>query len=119
MRKGSIVLGMLLALMVLLVGSVAVQAKELIYTTSDLKQDYEILGICWGFARVETGIIADPFEGAWNKAWKDMDKRAKSMGADAVIYIYLDFENITPKQVGRLILYGTAVKFKAEETQKK
>ena len=41
-------------------------------------------------------------------------KQAADLEADAVVGIRMEFENVTRDNVGRLIIYGTAVKYTSE-----
>ncbi len=111
--KRSIVITMLLAIIVsvTLIGLVFAQGKKIIYTTLDIKQEYEIISIITGYAQVPTAVFKDPFLKAHKAAWKDFMKTAAAAKADAVVGVRMDFENITKDMVGRLIIYGTAVKF--------
>jgi len=88
--------------------------KKIIYTTLDVKQDYDIVGFVHGFAQVGSRVFGDPFEGAYEDVWKDFEDNAKKLDADAVVGIRMEFQNLTEKMVGRLILYGTAVRFRTK-----
>lgn len=111
--RRSIVITMLLAIIVsvTLIGLVFAQGKKIIYTTLDIKQKYTIITVFAGYAKVESAIFKDPFERAYKNAWKDFEKKAETVKADAVIGVRMDFENLTKDNVGRFIIYGTAVKF--------
>ena len=95
-----------------LICPVFAQQTKIIYTTLDLKQDYEIISVITGFAKVQQAVFKDPLGGAFKKAWEDLEKNARKVGADAVIGIQIDFENLTKNNAGRIVISGTAVKLK-------
>jgi len=84
---------------------------DTVYTTLDVKQDYEIVQVIAGYAQIEPAMVRDPFEVAQGKAWQQLAEQAAALDADAVVGIRMEFENLTRDTVGRLIVYGTAVKF--------
>ena len=89
----------------------AVPGADLTYTTLDVKQDYQILQVIGGYSQIESALVQDPFEVAQGNAWRDIMKQAADLEADAVVGIRMEFENISRDTVGRLIVYGTAVKY--------
>jgi len=84
--------------------------KKIIYTTLDVKQDYEIITIIGTPVDISTSF-GNPVGKAYNAAWEQFMKTAESIGADAVVGIRIEIENINSQIVGRLLMYGTAVKF--------
>ena len=56
--------------------------------------------------------FGDPMAGAYNTTWKKIEEQSKKFGADAVIGVRVDIQNITRETAGRVLIYGTAVKFK-------
>jgi len=92
----------------------AIPGADLTYTTLDVKKDYEILQVIGGFSQIQTEIAQDPFAVAQANAWRDIMKQAADLDADAVVGIRMEFENLTRDNVGRLIIYGTAVKYTEE-----
>ena len=113
--KSSANIVIFLGIVLMLMSSVFAQEKKIVYTTLDIKQDYNVISIITGFTAVETQLFKDPFEVALKNAWKDFNKKVKSSNADAVVGIRIVFENITKGNAGRLIIYGTAVKFKTDK----
>lgn len=92
----------------------AIPGADLTYTTLDVKQDYEILQVVVGFSQLQTQLAQDPMVAAQGDAWRDIMKQAADLEADAVVGIRMEFENVTRDNVGRLIIYGTAVKYTSE-----
>ena len=88
------------------------QQKKIIYTTMDLKQDYEILSVIgW----IEDVAGDKPMTNGYSAAWGKIEEQAKKLVADAVIGIHIDIERadmVGVKNIGRVLIYGTAVKFK-------
>ena len=95
-------------------GQDAEEQKNIIYTTLDVKQSYEIITIIQAPEDITTTAIGGPVIKALNRAWKEFDKIAKSLDADAVVGVRIEIENMSGSIVGRLLIYGTAVKFKDE-----
>lgn len=85
--------------------------KKIIYTTLDLKQDYEIISIVQSPDDL-TPAMSDPVKKSLKRAWDEFDKAAKALNADAVIGVRIELENMSGQMVGRILIYGTAVKFK-------
>ena len=89
------------------------EQKKIIYTTMDLKQDYEILDLVVWLETITSGSgFGDAMAGGYNTACKRIEEQAKKLGADAVIGYRVDIQNITRETAGRVLIYGTAVKFK-------
>lgn len=85
--------------------------KKVVYTTLDIKDEYEVVLLVSVFALLEPGF-GDPLDGALKSVWKDMQKQAEKLGADAVVGIRFELENLEGNNAGRLMMYGTAVKKK-------
>ena len=113
MRGTSVIVTVVLAtLMACIAGSViAKEEKTITYTTLDVKQNYEIVRVIAGYTQIETAMMRDPFDVAQQNAWAKLAEQAEGAEADAVVGIRMEFENITQNTVGRLIIYGTAVKY--------
>jgi hypothetical protein len=86
--------------------------KKIIYTTTDLKIDYEVVGILSHYQEFASFGLKDPLLGAIKKGTEEFEKKAAEAGADAVVGIRYEFANRTEKDEGRLLIYGTMVKFK-------
>lgn len=91
--------------------SEAVNEKKIVYTTLDIKQEYEIILIIAAPVDITGTFSGDPVTKAYKKAWQDFDAEAKKLNADAVVGVRVEMENMNGNIVGRLMLYGTAVKF--------
>ncbi len=95
--------------------------KKIIYTTLDVKQNYEIISIIAAPEDIRTtsGFKLGPVEKAYNSAWEKFILAAKNLEADAVVGVRIEIENMNGNIVGRLLIYGTAVKFveKNEEVE--
>jgi uncharacterized protein YbjQ (UPF0145 family) len=91
---------------------VSAEEKKIVWTTVDLKQDYEILDVITSLRTVTPGMFSDPMEGEFNKACKNLEDQAKKLNADAIIGFRVEIQNITKDTAGRVLVYGTAVKFK-------
>lgn len=90
------------------------RAFSMITTTlADLpgKRPYEVLGVVIGIAHVSMRNIHQG-SSAEEAARRQMEARAESMGADAIIDIHLQMEVIggTPTELA-IALIGTAIKF--------
>jgi hypothetical protein len=86
--------------------------KKIIYTTADLKIDYEVVGILSHYQEFASFGLKDPLLGAIKKGTEEFEKKSAEAGADAVVGIRYEFANRTEKDEGRLLIYGTVVKFK-------
>jgi hypothetical protein len=93
------------------------QQKKVIYTTLDVKQDYEIISIIAAPVDISPGF-GNPITKAYKSAWELFEANSKSSGADAVVGVRIELQNINSTVVGRLLIYGTAVKFKNTEEKK-
>lgn len=117
-------LGFLFAIVVILIttSSYAIfkddsKPSGIIYTTLDLKQDYEIISIIAAPVDITPGF-GDPVAKAYKSAWEKFEALSKSIGADAVVGVKIELQNMNGNIVGRFMLYGTAVKFKNTEEKK-
>ena len=93
------------------------QQKKIIYTTLDVKQDYEIISIIAAPVDISPGF-GNPIAKAYKSAWEQFEATSKSIGADAVVGVRIELQNMNSAVVGRLMIYGTAVKFKNTEEKK-
>ena len=96
----------------------ASKSKSIIYTTLDVKQDYEIISIIAAPVDIVGTIMGDPVAKAYKSAWEKFEAFSKSIGADAVVGVRIEIQNMNANIVGRLMIYGTAVKFKTTEEKK-
>jgi len=86
---------------------------KIIYTTADLKYEYEIIGLATHYQELSVSLsLRDPLEGAIKEGMKRFEKKVIEMGGDAVVGLRYNFANRTVKDEGRLLIYGTVVKFK-------
>ena len=86
---------------------------KIIYTTADLKYEYEIIGLATHYQELSVSLsFRDPLEGAIKEGMKRFEKKVIEMGGDAVVGLRYNFANRTVKDEGRLLIYGTVVKFK-------
>jgi len=86
---------------------------KIIYTTADLKYEYEIIGVATHYQELGVSLtFRDPLEGAIKEGMKRFEKKVIEMGGDAVVGLRYNFANRTVKDEGRLLIYGTVVKFK-------
>ena len=88
------------------------KTTPIIYTTLDVKQNYEILQVITGFAEI---IITAPstkesFLKAYSTAWANLATEANKLKANAVVGIHVEFINGSDNL--RIVAYGTAVKYK-------
>jgi len=95
--------------------AVPVSAGVTIITGEDLGRPYQIIEsypavIYQQFA--DFSIKGDPLQNAVVKGLKKLRIVAEQHGADAVIGTRIEFANRTSKDEGRVLLYGTLVKFK-------
>lgn len=117
-------LGFIFALVVILITTTSfaifkddTKPSGIIYTTLDLKQDYEIISIIAAPVDITPGF-GNPIAKAYKSAWELFEATSKSVGADAVVGVRIELQNINGNIVGRLMIYGTAVKFKNNEVKK-
>jgi len=87
-------------------------SKKITYTTTDFKYEYEIIGICTHYQEFASLSLRDPLVGALKKGMKEFEKKVIKMRGDAVVGLRYNFANRTQKDEGRLLIYGTVVKFK-------
>lgn len=87
--------------------------KKIIFTTLDVKHNYEIIQIIAApeDIRGTSGFKLGPVEKAYNSAWENFILAAKKIDADAVVGVRVEIENMNGNIVGRLLIYGTAVRF--------
>lgn len=88
--------------------------QEIIYTTADLDQKYSVIEVIFGYEDFRSALRR-PTERAYNAAWDSLKEAAEEVGADAVVGIKIQMENLTSDNVGRMLIYGTAVNFISEE----
>ncbi len=94
------------------------QQKKIIYTTLDVKQDYEIISVIAALQDIGGTVMGDPVAKAYKSAWEKFEAASKTFGADAVVGVRIELQNTSSAVVGRLMIYGTAVKFKNTEEKK-
>ena len=87
------------------------KSKAIIYTTLDLKQAYDVIQVITGYSEISTTPTKDSFLKAYMMAWNNLGTEAYNQKADAVVGIHVEFIT-TPDSYIRMIIYGTAVKFK-------
>jgi len=88
------------------------ESGKITYTTTDLVYPYEIVGIVACYQEFGTLTIKDPLERAIEKGMKKFEKRVIDKGGDAVVGLRFNFASRTSKDEGRLLIYGTVVKFR-------
>lgn len=97
-------------------------------STTDIKKDYEVLGMVRGsemkavnlgkdifafFRKIVGGNVkeySELLQDARENALEDMEAEAESMGADAVIGVRFATSTIT-SGAAEIVAYGTAIKF--------
>ena len=114
MRKSTINFYLIFLVMFMSVSLLFSQdTKKIIYTTtSDLKTDYEIMTVVTAVQEIKSSFSKDPLEVALGNVWEKFMTQAQNIGADAVIGLRYDVSYMTKDLTGKIILYGTAVKFK-------
>jgi uncharacterized protein YbjQ (UPF0145 family) len=85
---------------------------KVLMTTSDIHYEYDIVGLLTHYQEFGTFTLRDPLEGAIKKGTEEFEKKAAKMGGDAVIGLRYEFANRTEKDEGRLLIYGTVIKFR-------
>ena len=80
------------------------------YTTLDVKQNYEILQVITGYAEIATPVNQVSFLNVYTTAWAKLASEAYRLKSDAVIGIHVEFINGANEM--RIVVYGTAVKYK-------
>ncbi len=92
--------------------------KKIIYTTLDIDREYEVLSIIASpeDVRPVSGLRGrGPVERAYEAVWEKFKNAAKEIEADAVVGVRIELENINQQVVGRILIYGTAVRFLEEQ----
>ncbi len=87
-------------------------SEKVIYTTLDVKVDYDIIDMVTVYQDISTSIAKDPLDGAVKKAWEKLEDVAKKAEADAIIGIRYEISYMTKDLTGKFVIYGTAVRFK-------
>jgi uncharacterized protein YbjQ (UPF0145 family) len=89
------------------------ETKKIVYTTLDVKQNYEIIQIIAATEDIigASGLRYTAVEKAYNATWEKLMKTAETVGADAVVGVRVEMENMNSEFVGRILIYGTAVKY--------
>lgn len=87
-------------------------SKKVTYTTVDLPYEYEILGILSQQEDISGFGFKDPLVEALNKAVKNFEKKVIQLNGDAVVGVNIGFTPRTEKDTGKILLYGTVVRFK-------
>jgi len=88
------------------------ESGKITYTTTDLVYHYEIVGVVACYQEFGSLTIKDPLERAIEKGMKKFEKRVIERGGDAVVGLRFNFASRTSKDEGRLLIYGTVVKFR-------
>ncbi|MFX1514250.1 MAG: SH3 domain-containing protein [Promethearchaeota archaeon] len=88
------------------------ESGNFICTTNDLRYEYEIIGVLTHYQEFGALSLRDPLVGAIDSGMKKFKEKAIKMGGDAVVGLRYEFENRTQKDEGRLLIYGTVIRFK-------
>jgi hypothetical protein len=123
--RKAIFLSLFVAVLFVLVGHGAINLEKstsaiatqdakpnIIYTTADLKSDYDIIGVITHYQEFAKLSMKDPLLGALKKGMEGFEKKVIEAGANAVVGLRYQFTNPTKEEEGRLLIYGTAVKTK-------
>jgi len=120
MKTKSMIVGigsLVLATFAVLLGrSAAAQTdkpERIIVTTCDLSRPYDVIEAVASYQEFKAfSFKGDPLVHALKAANAQLEAAARTAGANAVIGLRIDFENRTEKDEGRLLAYGTIVRFK-------
>lgn len=112
MKKWMLLSALVLSLGITFSSTAVLAQSKVVCTTLDIKQDYDIIGVVSLQVNIDSELFSDPLDKALEKIWPKFLELAEKAGADAVVGLRFDFENIQAGGVGRLLIYGTAVKFK-------
>lgn len=88
--------------------------SDVLISTGDIKQDYEIVDIVFAVQVFSTriiGITGEKTLEALPKLNKKLKKAAEALGCNAIIWMRYDSDTVDPG-VQRVIAYGTGVKLK-------
>lgn len=114
--KKLIVTGMLIAMVFIVSFAAKSQTKtttttsNITYTTLDVKQAYDIQQVITGYTETTSTPNKDSFLKAYTAAWTNLSSEAYKLKSDAVIGIHVEFINC--QDAMRIVVYGTAVKYK-------
>ncbi len=80
------------------------------------KERYQKVDIIYVTEKVEEGLVANPLGKMIERASTKLQEILGKTGADGVVGLRVEFENVVKTNgevnAGKLIIYGTAVKFK-------
>lgn len=85
---------------------------KILMTTMDLRYDYEIIDVLVHYQEFGTFTLRDPLANALSKGMQEFEKKAVKQGGEAIIGLRYQFMSRTEKDEGRLLIYGTLIKFK-------
>ena len=88
------------------------ETGTVICSTLDFKYEHEIIGELVHYQEFGVLTLKDALESAINKGLKKFKEKAVEMGGDAVIGLRFLFANRTQKDEGRVLVYGTVIRFK-------
>jgi uncharacterized protein YbjQ (UPF0145 family) len=88
----------------------ATATPSITYTTLDVKQAYDVQQVITGYAETSATPTKDSFLKAYASAWANLSTEAYKLKSDAVVGIHVEFINCSDNM--RIVVYGTAVKYK-------
>lgn len=88
------------------------ESGSVICSTLDFRYEYEIIGVIFHYQEFGALTLRDPLLSAVNTGLKKFKEKAAKMGGDAVIGLRFLFSNRTQKDEGRVLVYGTVIRFR-------
>lgn len=86
--------------------------QEVILSTGDLKQDYEVIDIVFATAGIENPYFAGPqYSESFGEIKKELKNKAHALGGNAVICARFEYQHSSGK-IHELFAYGTCVRLK-------
>jgi uncharacterized protein YbjQ (UPF0145 family) len=86
---------------------------KIICSTLDTNYEYDIIDIIAQYQEFKFSFnLRDPLENAIKDGAKKLEERVIKAGGDAVIGLRLQFTSPVGREEGRLLIYGTVIKFR-------
>jgi hypothetical protein len=86
---------------------------KIVYSTLDSNYEYDIIDMAAQYQEFKFSFsLRDPLENAIKDGAKKLEKKVITAGGDAVIGLRLQFTSPMGKEEGRLLIYGTVIKFR-------
>jgi len=86
---------------------------KIVYSTLDTNYEHDIIDIITQYQEFKFSLnLRDPLENALKDGAEKLEKKVIKAGGDAVIGLRLQFTSPVGREEGRLLIYGTVIKFR-------